>query len=122
MSAKDSKEYQISGLEHQLAEAKKFVAHSAKVEQFTSSKLFKEIIEEAYFTQAASRFVHQSADPMLDDKQRADALNMAQAAGHFKRWIIAQEKLGETAESSIQQLEEQIDYLRSLSDAEFEQE
>lgn len=122
MSAKDSKEHQIAGLEHQLSETKKFVAHAAKVAQLTSTKLFKEVVEQSYFTEAASRFVHQSVDPMLDAGQRADALAMAQAAGHFKRWVIAQEKLGEVAEGSIIQIEEQLYYLRSLSDAEYEQE
>lgn len=121
MSSRNSRENVLAGLEHQLAEAKKRIEFASKVHTFTATSLFQEVMVEGYFKNVAAGFVCESADPTLSAEQRADALNMAQAPGHLKRWLHTLFKFDEVDKDSIAQLEEQIDMVRAAPADEFEE-
>ena len=70
--------------------------------------LFRELILNEYMVNEVVRNVTISADPGLDAAQRADALAMAQAAGHLKRWLSAQRAMGNVAENHIASIEDNL--------------
>lgn len=120
MSARNSRENVLAGLIHQADEAKKRIEFAKKAERLTANKDFQSVVNEGYFKDAAAAFVHQSGDPSLTLEQRADALAMAQSAGHFKRWLHAIAKLNEVDVDSLPELSETIDQVRATSDEEFD--
>lgn len=79
---------------------------------------FRKLFVEGYFTEEAARLVQLSADPALDTQQRADALNMAQATGHMKRYLSMMVQMGAHAERELPQLREALEQLRASSDEE----
>lgn len=103
---------EIAALEHQLAECQKAVERRDKIRKLCKNKEFKELILEYFMVQECARFVQISADPTLKAENRADALALAQSAGHFKRWLTVQEQMGEHAESQLENLRGAIDEAR----------
>lgn len=78
---------------------------------------FRKLIMEEYMVNEAARYVQLSGDPALTVEQRADALAMAQATGHLKRWIDVQEKMANQAENDLASLDEMIAEARVEEDA-----
>jgi hypothetical protein len=70
---------------------------------------FKKLIVDGFMTQECARYVQESCDPFLTPDQRADALALAQAAGHLKRFMSLCTVIGNTAEDNIRKAEEDID-------------
>lgn len=106
----------LAALEQQLKDAKELVARRDKALQLGQNHLFRELILEDFMVKEAARLVAQSADPALDPVQRADALNMAQAAGHLKRYLSMMIVMGNTAANSMGQIEEMLVEVRSEGD------
>jgi hypothetical protein len=77
---------------------------------------FKELIMDEFMSAEVIRNVGLSADPALPENQRADALSMAQAGGHLKRYLAAQVQMGRVAEREIPNLEACIQELLSEED------
>jgi hypothetical protein len=74
---------------------------------------FRKLIVDDYFTQEAARMVQLSADPNMDAAQRADCLAMAQATGHFKRYLSATMQMGFVAERDLPEYESQLAEMRA---------
>ena len=72
---------------------------------------FKRLIVDGFMTQECARYVQESCDPLLKPEQRADALNLAQASGHLKRFMSLCISIGNTAANNIQQADEHISYV-----------
>jgi hypothetical protein len=85
--------------------------------KLSNNRDFRKLILEDFCKEEASRLVAQSADPALDEKQQRDALSMAQAAGHLKRYLSMMIRMGDTAERSIGDLEEALAEARRESDS-----
>lgn len=66
---------------------------------------FRSLILKAFCRDEAARYVQESADPALNAEQRADALAMAQASGHLRRFLSFQIQLGDTAGANIPDIE-----------------
>ena len=108
-----SKESTIAGLEHRLEAAKGAVAHAEDVRKLLENPLFRKVILRQFCTEDCARYVQESGDPLLEANNRADALNMAQAAGHLRRYLSIQIQLGNHAEGQIQSIEEALVEVRS---------
>lgn len=104
---------EAAALEYQLEQAKRMVERRNKVQKLTKNREFKDVILDYYMVEECARYVHTSADPALKPENRADALGMAQAAGHLKRFLNVVEQMGNHAESQIPALEQAIDEVRS---------
>lgn len=73
---------------------------------------FKKLILEHYFINETVRNVSISADPGLSESQRADALAMAQASGHLRRFLQAQIAMGDQCKKVISEIDDALEDLR----------
>jgi hypothetical protein len=96
------------GLEQQVKDNRKLVQLKDAALKLNGNREFRALIREEYLVQEAARTVQLSTDPRLNDKQRADALGMAQATGHLKRFLQITEQMGYAAEKDIADCEEQL--------------
>ena len=113
-----SNEKIIEQLEHQRTQHKDAVAYAEEIRKLRGNALFRKIIMEDFSTKSAARYVQESADPHLSAEQRADALAMAQAPGHLKRWFAVTLQMADVAERSIADIEAEIETLRAEPDSE----
>lgn len=108
-----TKEEQVAGLEHQIAGAKQVIAHGEEVAKLIKNPLFRKIILEEFCTKHCARYVQESGDPLLTAEQRADALAMAQAAGHLRRWLDLAIRIGNNENERLFELQEELDTVRA---------
>lgn len=113
---------QVQKLERQLEDSKKLVEVRDLVLKLSQNREFKKVIHDLFMVQEAARMVGLSADPSLQPAERADALAMAQAAGHLKRWLSVQVQMGNVAERDLESLPDQIAMAQAEEDAEANQE
>jgi hypothetical protein len=99
---------QVQKLERQLEDSKKLVEVRDMVLKLSQNREFKKVIHDLFMVQEAARMVGLSADPALPANERADALNMAQAAGHLKRWLSVQVQMGNVAARDLGAVEEAL--------------
>lgn len=104
---------QVEQLEQQLIEAKKLVERRQMAIRLSQNPDFKKLILDEFCLQEAARYVHASADPSLGPDERADALALAQASGHLKRFLSVTVQMGAHAERDIPNIDEAIDEARS---------
>lgn len=72
---------------------------------------FKKLILDGFCTVECARYVQESCDPMLAPHMREDALALAQASGHLKRFLSLTIQIGNTAANNVQQADDQITYV-----------
>lgn len=111
-----SKEQEIAGLEYQLAGNKEIVSRAEDVRKLCENRLFRKVILEQFCEKECARYVQESGDPLLTAEQRADALAMAQAAGHIRRWLDISMRLGDQAIGTIERVQEMLDTVRAEPD------
>lgn len=115
-----STEYTIEELELHRKKLKDSVAYAEDVRKLMGNPLFRKIIMEDFCIQSAARYVQESCDPLLTTEQRADALALAQAGGHLKRWLDITLRMADTSERSILDVDEELEKLRAQPEDETE--
>ena len=108
-----STEYTIEELELHRTKLKNSIAYAEEVRKLMGNPLFRKIIMEDFCVQSAARYVQESCDPLLTAEQRADALALAQAGGHLKRWLDITLRMADTSERSILDVDEELEKLRA---------
>ena len=103
----------IEALERQIEDLKKHVERREMAIRLASNPDFKKLILEGFCQVEAAAYVHTSCDPNIGDRERADALAIAQASGHLKRWVTIMMQMGYQAQLTIRDCEEQIDEMRA---------
>ena len=73
---------------------------------------FKKLILDEFCVNECARYAQASADPSLKADERADALALAQASGHLRRYLSVVVQMGNQAESEINQTKEAIEQAR----------
>lgn len=106
----------IQNLEAEIDQAKELIVRREAAIKLSKNPEFRMLFLKEYFESEAARLVQLSADPALDAQQRADALNMAQATGHTKRYLSMAYQMGAVAEREIHDKEAELEHLRTLSD------
>jgi hypothetical protein len=106
----------VQGLESQLETAKELIDRRNLALRLSNNRDFKKLILEDFCVKEAARLVSESGDPVLDPQQRADALAMAQAAGHLRRFLSMTFQMGASAAGDIEDLEEALAEARAESD------
>lgn len=104
---------QIEELEQQHSDAKVLIERRQRAMRLASNPDFKKLIMEGFCRDDAARYAQASGDPSLDVDERADALNMAQASGHLKRFLSVTIQMGAHAERTMPDLDEAIAEARS---------
>lgn len=115
-----STEYTIEELELHRKKLKDSVAYAEDVRKLMGNSLFRKVILEDFCIQSAARYVQESCDPLLTAEQRADALALAQAGGHLKRWLDITLRMADTSESSILDVDAELEKLRAQPEDETE--
>lgn len=103
---------EVTALEKQLEEAKVFIARRDLALKLYKNPEFKKLIIDEFCGSECARYAQSSADPALDDRQRADALAIAQAAGHLRRYMSVIVTMGNQSEEMLDRLEAEIEVAR----------
>jgi hypothetical protein len=102
----------IEQLEHRVKQLKELIVQRDQVRRLHQNSDFKKLVVEAYFVTESARLVHLSCDPSASKADREDALAMAQAAGHLKRYFNFIAQMGDQAEAQLGDYEEELEYAR----------
>jgi hypothetical protein len=103
---------EVHQLEKQLSDSKKLVADKAMALKLSENREFRKLILDEFCVQECARYAQTSADPALPANERADALALAQAAGHLRRWLSVKVQMGNVAERDITELEAALEEAR----------
>ena len=108
----------IQALENEIEQAETLVARRNMALKLSENHEFRKIFTEYYFTEEAARLVQLSGDPNLDKQQREDALAMAQATGHTKRYLSVIVQMGAHYERELPAMRATLEELRMEAGAE----
>ena len=103
---------EVTALEKQLEEAKVYISRRDLAVKLYNNPEFKKLIIDEFCGSECARYAQTSADPALDDRQRADALAIAQAAGHLRRYLSVIVTMGNQSEEMLDRLEAEIEVAR----------
>lgn len=109
-------EVTVEQLEHHVTRLKGAVEMRDSAIALSSNRDFRKLILDGFCVSEAARYAQESGDPALTPNQRQDALNMAQASGHLKRFLSIAIALGNQAANDIRSSEDQIDQIRSAGE------
>lgn len=109
---------EVIALENQLEGIKELTERRERALRLSNNADFKKLILDEFCIQECARYAQASADPALKENERADALALAQAAGHLRRFLSVTVQMGNQAESQLQELEEALSQARAEEDAE----
>lgn len=107
----------ILELEQGIKNAEFLIERRQMAMKLADNREFRILFGEGFFQEEAARLVQLSADPALDKDQRADALAMAQATGHTKRYLSMTIQMGALAEREIADMRATLEELRMAEDA-----
>lgn len=107
----------VNQLEEQREDNNALIAKRDLALKLAGNREFKKLILDGFLLEDCARYAQISADPSLNAEQRADALGLAQAAGHLKRYLSVTVQMGNRAEAENLKLEEALQEAR-LEDAE----
>lgn len=103
----------VESLELQKEHVKKLISKKNIAQKLAKNRDFKELILDGFCLTECANYTHVSADPSLSLEARADALSLAQAAGHLKRFLNATINQGMQAEDDLEYLDRAIDEARA---------
>lgn len=103
---------QVIQLENSRDQYKKAIELRDLAEKLSANSEFRKLILEEFMVNEAARYVATSADPAMGPNERADALNIAQSAGHLKRWLSVVVQMGNVAENNMVDLDNAINEAR----------
>lgn len=103
---------QVAELEQHLEDAKKMVERRDMAVRLYKNPEFKALIVDGFCGTECARYAQESGDPSIPAENRADALAMAQAAGHLRRYLSYLVRFGNTAEKDIPEIHEAIESAR----------
>ena len=98
----------IQYIENKIVEMQKQIDMKNRIAKLCENPDFKSLIIEYFCVTECARYVGVSTDPHMKPESRQDALQTAQAAGIFKRWLNVTISLGEQAEQSLSQWEAEL--------------
>lgn len=105
-------EQTLEALERQKVATEADIEFAERAARLMENPDFRHVILDVYCVKEAAAFVHVSADPTVKPDQRADALLMAQATGHLKRWLQVTQLKAEQARDRLPEVEEHIEAIR----------
>lgn len=103
---------EVFALEKQLEDSKEAIARRELALKLYKNPEFKKLVLDEFCVSECARYAQLSADPSLGPTERADALAMAQAAGHLRRFLSVVVTMGNQAERMLPDLENEIEVAR----------
>lgn len=98
----------LNRLEQQLEDNRGLMARRDMALKLSKNHEFRKLILEGFCKEDCARYAQLSADPTIKAEERADALAIAQAAGHLRRFLSVTIRIGDNAENDNASLEEVI--------------
>ncbi len=108
--------HQIAQLEKELVGNKEHVELRDAALRLHENRDFRKVILDNFMLIEAARYVQTSGDPAMNPQQRADALAIAQASGHLKRYLSILIQIGNQSANAIPQVNQALDELRAEED------
>lgn len=109
-------EVTVEQLESQREAMKKAVEMRQAVQRLSKNSDFRKVITDQFMEKECARYAHLSADPSLPEKNQKDALALAQAAGHLKRYLSVLIQMGNAAENEIFSIDDALNDARASAD------
>lgn len=106
-------ESQVAQMENYRDQQKALLAKRQEVQKLMRNREFRKVILEDFMVTEAARYAQESGDPALSPEQRADALALAQASGHLKRYLNIVLQMGAYAERELPNIEDGLDQARA---------
>lgn len=106
-------EVTVQQLESQREGMKQAIEMRQAVQRLTQNADFRKVINEHFMEKECARYVHASADPALSERNQKDALSVAQAAGHLKRYLSVLIQMGNAAENELDSVDTALDEARA---------
>lgn len=103
---------EVAHLEKHAAKLKRQIQLKNISERLAKNADFKKLILQEFMVDECARYAQTAGDPALTAEQRADALALAMASGHLKRYLSVVYKMGVQAENDLRQTEDAITELR----------
>lgn len=103
---------EVYALEKQREDAKELLARRELALKLSRNPEFKQLILQEFCINECARYAQSSGDPALNAEQRADALALAQSAGHLRRWLSVIVTMGNNAERAMPELDDAIEQAR----------
>ncbi|MGE8135725.1 hypothetical protein ACQKO5_19130 [Novosphingobium subterraneum] len=102
----------VAELEQQKVDFNAAIEKRKVLQRLMNNRDFKKLILEDFCVQECARYAQASADPNLSVNERADALALAQSAGHIRRYLNVLDIMGNAAENQMQRLDDAIEDAR----------
>lgn len=103
----------VQKTEQEIASMERRIKIAKAIERLEANSDFQLVVVQGFLRDECIRYVDLSGDPTVSEKTRLDSLNIAQAGGHFKRFIEAQLTMGRNAEQNIGRQKDFLDELRA---------
>ena len=99
---------EVLALQKQRDDAKLLIEHAEIAVRLSNNPDFKKLILNEFCVNECARYAQSSADPALNESQRADCLAIAQAAGHLRRFLSVKIQMGNQADRQMADLDQAI--------------
>lgn len=99
---------EVKQIEQSIEDLKTQIALKDQVLKLERNRDFRSIILEGFCVKEAATYVQLSADPNLSKNEREDALALAQASGHIKRYLQVLKTMGYSAENQLPRYEQEL--------------
>lgn len=104
---------EIEQMERENEDYRQQAAMGQVAKRLKDNKDFKDFILDYFCTKECARYAQVSGDVNLPKESREDAMAVAQAAGHVKRFLNNAIQMGEQAERAIRVNEVEMDQIRA---------
>jgi len=111
---------EVKEIEQNIEALKAQIALKDQVLKLERNRDFRSVILEGFCVKEAATYVQLSADPNLGKSEREDALALAQASGHIKRYLEVLKAMGFSAENQLPRYEQGL--LEARQEEEFGEE
>ena len=103
----------VQKTEQEIASMEQRIKIGQAIERLNSNSDFQLVIVKGFLQDDCLRYLDLSGDSTVSEKARLDTLNIAQAGGHFKRYIEAQMTKARDAANRINDQKNFLDQLRA---------
>lgn len=99
----------VDALNQQIKDLEELVARRDKALRLEKVPEFRDVILQDFCVTECARYAQLSGDPALKKENREDALALAQAAGHLRRYLSVIVQMGNRAVDEIVQVKEALE-------------
>lgn len=107
---------EVSRLEKLKSEDRLSIDRLEMLERLSRNKDFQRLINDQYMVTECAVLAHTAGNPALSKDQREDAMQMAMASGHLKRFLRVTEMQGIAARARVDELNAAIEDARLEKD------